>query len=106
LPSTSVKKSSSQGVTQPEKAHQVSRPPATRERICAASICGRLPKRSAIVPATSARNSTGREAAVWTSATIVGDEDRLIISQAAAICWTIVPKLEMSVAVQIAAKMG
>jgi hypothetical protein len=54
----------------------------------------------------SARKRTGSEAAVCTSATIVVDEERLIISQAAAICWTTVPKLEASVAVQMAANIG
>jgi len=68
VPTAKISASSSQGVTSPASASTPSATAATSMNPCASSRNFRRSTRSPIAPAATAKSTTGRLAAVWTSA--------------------------------------
>ena len=69
VPTANTSASSTQGVTSPAMASAPRAVAATSMNVCVASRKRRRSTRSPTVPATIANSTTGRPAAVWTSAT-------------------------------------
>jgi len=105
-PMEKVNISSSHGVIQPRQAHSISATDTTNMNSCAPSITRRRSKLSAIAPETSDSSTTGSVSDACTSATMSGEPEIEIISQAAPTDWMRPPRLLSVLASQTLRNIG
>ena len=98
-PSRKVKRRRSQGVVRPASVSRPRPAAASSIQVWVTSSRRRRSTTSASAPAGRASRNIGRLVAACTSATMVGDGDSVVISQAAPTLWNQVPRLEATVAI-------
>ncbi|MNT03726.1 hypothetical protein D3C72_1382740 [compost metagenome] len=98
-PSAKVTPSSSQGVAKPASVSAARAPAATSIQVWVTRSNRRRSMMSASAPAGSARRNVGRLVAVWTSATITGEMDSVVIIQETPTLCMSVPAFEAKLAI-------
>ena len=105
-PIRKVKPSSAHGLSSPNQAARASPTETASMKNWAVSMTPRRGKLSATAPAASEKIMIGSVVDAWTSATMSAESVSVVIIHAAPTDWISPPKLEASVASQIARNVG